>query len=732
MGNSSRPFKGSFDGCFKAFSNVTVSVGIFGGLFGDLGNGGSISNVYLSESNINGGYNAGGIAGYSEGTIENCHVQESVTISGESMVGGIVGTSKGSVNYCENKATVSGTSTQVGGIVGSMISGKVTGCLNEGNVSSENAYVGGIVGQFNNAIIEECINTGTVSSNNYAVGGIVGYGSGYSSNNRINRCLNLAQVEGNRSVGGIIGYFYEGNVTYEGNYYAGECNVGGISGSDEAGAGRGYIISNDDDVYADIFPIDEEEGTFVGITYDGIRYVGAGETTKLLIEKSPEAPEGIIAASAGILKPLDEEYYDEINDVFYLLTMPSEGGDVNLSITEGVGLTVAGYDESAKSGWKFIASPVVCDVAARTVSNIFGATEYDLYRFNQSEDLEWRNYKTQPFELENGKGYLYASKEDATLVFRGTTYNTAETMEVPLTYDQNATLAGWNLVGNPFPRAAYIDKSYYKLNDDGSVIVAEPVLSATYISPCHGVFVQVDENETVTFSTTAPTQQNAANNGGLQIALTQANMRSNAMLDNAIVSFGEGQQLGKFRFGRQNANIYIPQDGKDYAIASVGRDAARHVSTEMPLNFKANKDGTYTLSINPENVEMDYLHLIDNLTGADVDLLAGNGGDARHSVSTYTFDAKTTDYESRFKLVFAANNGAANDDNASFAFISNDNIIVNGEGTLQVIDATGRVIRTVGLSQCGSRTTTAGMTPGVYVLRLIKGETVRTQKIMIR
>ena len=593
MGNSSRPFKGSFDGCFKAFSNVTVSVGIFGGLFGDLGNGGSISNVYLSESNINGGYNAGGIAGYSEGTIENCHVQESVTISGESMVGGIVGTSKGSVNYCENKATVSGTSTQVGGIVGSMISGKVTGCLNEGNVSSENAYVGGIVGQFNNAIIEECINTGTVSSNNYAVGGIVGYGSGYSSNNRINRCLNLAQVEGNRSVGGIIGYFYEGNVTYEGNYYAGECNVGGISGSDEAGAGRGYIISNDDDVYADIFPIDEEEGTFVGITYDGIRYVGAGETTKLLIEKSPEAPEGIIAASAGILKPLDEEYYDEINDVFYLLTMPSEGGDVNLSITEGVGLTVAGYDESAKSGWKFIASPVVCDVAARTVSNIFGATEYDLYRFNQSEDLEWRNYKTQPFELENGKGYLYASKEDATLVFSRTA-------------EQNA------------------------------------------------------------------------NNRTIQIAVAQADMRGNAVEDVAIISFNAGDALEKFVFNERNAKIYIPQGGKDYAIASVGRDGVHTVSTEMPLNFKAAKNGEYTLTFNLENVDLDYLHLIDNLTGDDMDLLATDGGDAMHCVSTCTFTAKTTDYASRFRLVFS------NDD------------------------------------------------AGVYVLRLIAGDSVKTQKIVVR
>ena len=103
-------------------------------------------------------------------------------------------------------------------------------------------------------------------------------------------------------------------------------------------------------------------------------------------------------------------------------------------------------------------------------------------------------------------------------------------------------------------------------------------------------------------------------------------------------------------------------------------------------------------------------------------------------VSTYTFTAKTTDYESRFKLVFSAIRDA-NDDDAPFAYISNGEIIViadAGTASLQVIDLMGRVIRTVGLSQCGSRTTTSGMASGVYVLRLINGDNVKTQKIIIK
>ena len=52
----------------------------------------------------------------------------------------------------------------------------------------------------------------------------------------------------------------------------------------------------------------------------------------------------------------------------------------------------------------------------------------------------------------------------------------------------------------------------------------------------------------------------------------------------------------------------------------------------MPICFKANEDGLYTITVNPENVEVRYLHLIDNMTGADVDLLATNGGDAEDCV----------------------------------------------------------------------------------------------------
>ena len=364
-----------------------------------------------------------------------------------------------------------------------------------------------------------------------------------------------------------------------------------------------------------------------------------------------------------------------------------------------------------------------------------GTYNYDLYRFNQSADLEWENYHSNdtpqnPFMLENGKGYLYASKADRTLTF-STPFNTDNTKTVDLEYDADAEFAGWNLVGNPFPVQAWANKSYYTMNSEGTGLVANEVASSTPIPPLTGVMMQTTSTtgENVTFSTTEPTQQ-SANNGSLQIALQQAvepvetpltkvgpsTSSGTLTLDNAIVSFNEGTQLGKYYFGRQNANINLPQGGEEYAIAfSDGHG-------EMPLNFKATKDGEYTLSVAPDGGEMEYLHLIDNLTGANVDLTA---------TPQYTFTAKTTDYASRFRLVFSICEDA-NGDNAPFAYVSNGEIIlttnVNGNATLQIVDVTGRVIVQ---GDAINRVSTSGMTSGIYVLRLINGDDVRTQKIVI-
>ena len=414
--------------------------------------------------------------------------------------------------------------------------------------------------------------------------------------------------------------------------------------------------------------------------------------------------------------------------------------DVEISLVRTFTKNITGYGTSDKGGYHLIASPLAGQTNATNVQNMINANlnDFDLYRFDQQGDNngnEWINWKgngtPNQFALENGKGYLYASKNGAELSFTGVAYS--GNGQITLNKVGGARFEGWNLVGNPFATAATITKPFYRMNPEGNEIIANE--DSNSIAPMEGIFVVADNNgETLTFS-----QATRATNDGERIVVdlsrpsTGSGTGSTSVIDRAIVRFGEGHTLPKFQLNPSHTKVYIPQDGKDYAIASIGRDGVHTVSTEVPVNFKATQNGTYTLSFSLENMEVDYLHLIDNMTGEDVDLLSAGDCGSESAMTTegvsYTFTAKTTDYASRFRLVFAA---AADETSANpvFAFINNGNIIVNGEGTLQIVDATGRVIVCRDASHA-SAISTSGMAPGVYILRLINGDDMKTQKIVV-
>ena len=418
-----------------------------------------------------------------------------------------------------------------------------------------------------------------------------------------------------------------------------------------------------------------------------------------------------------------------------------DGGPGNPGyFTEPFTKEIAGYEDN-ESGWYLIASPLAADIAPTAVTNMTNET-FDLYCFDQTggtNGKEWKNYKahTSDFVLENGQGYLYANSGDVTLMFADTPYNGDG--KVNLTYstdNPNATMHGWNLIGNPFSTNATIGNTpFYRMNAAGSEIIAADVNDNT-VNPMEGIFVKATQaNQTVTFVTTMTRGNANSNSAALVMDISQ---NRGGVIDRAIVRFDEGQTLPKFQIHENSTKIYIPQDGMDYAIAVIASDSEAIQPTEHPVNFKASENGTYTLTISPtlnsQLSTLNYLHLIDNMTGADVDLLRVGDCGSVPAMTTegkgYTFTAKTTDYESRFKLVFAVGSSTGSD---TFAFIdASGNLIVNGEGTLQVFDVLGHQLVTKQLSTLNSQLSTLNYAPGVYVLRLINGENVRTQKIVVR
>ena len=74
----------------------------------------------------------------------------------------------------------------------------------------------------------------------------------------------------------------------------------------------------------------------------------------------------------------------------------------------------------------------------------------------------------------------------------------------------------------------------------------------------------------------------------------------------------------------------------------------------------------------------------------------------------------------------------ADGDSETFAFYSNGSFVINNEGvaTLQVIDVMGRIISSESIN--GSANVNINAADGVYMLRLINGERVKTQKVVVK
>ena len=165
IGTYDNPFRGTFDGAgytisgIRIYKKYTTSNKSYmdQGLFGYVGEGGTVKRVNLADTRITAYTSGGGIAGRAyHSTIEDCSVSNDVWIyaveNGADDQGGIVGCSQsGTVRRCISRATLA-------------IKSGLTSC---------NSF-GGIVGDNNNTITD-CIAIGVIIPNVNARGAIVGY-----------------------------------------------------------------------------------------------------------------------------------------------------------------------------------------------------------------------------------------------------------------------------------------------------------------------------------------------------------------------------------------------------------------------------------------------------------------------------------------------------------------------------------------------------------------------------
>ena len=217
----SNSYTGTFDGGNHTITGLTVTgSNEYAGLFGYIGSGGKVKNVTLKDVKIESKHDvgsAGGVAGWSDGNIENCSVSGRVSGSG-------------------NNGTA-------GGVVGFQVGGSLTGCSSSATVNA-GGVAGGVAGLTNSgATLTACYATGDVTlessgTGSYFAGGVVGNNG---SSSTLKACYAWGSVTGSGSgtvyVGGVTGSNDLGTLTA---CYHAKGDVSGPDGATGGVAGRNF------------------------------------------------------------------------------------------------------------------------------------------------------------------------------------------------------------------------------------------------------------------------------------------------------------------------------------------------------------------------------------------------------------------------------------------------------------------------------------------------------------
>lgn len=396
---------------------------------------------------------------------------------------------------------------------------------------------------------------------------------------------------------------------------------------------------------------------------------------------------------------------------------------------------ITAVPEGDPYGWTIVSLPIdnavlVDDYVYNTniITKKTTPFDFDLLRYDEPSHF-WDSYNDNSHQFDDvfktmtkGRGYLYRNQNNMSLEFYGA-MNVGD-VDYAVTYTSSAApLSGFNLIGNPYTEAITILNTillgqgdtpladnkqlsgFYKL-DGGGAWTSRIVDPTETFALAEGFLVQIpQEAKKVRFSKTARTPSSKA-----ERKLIMLTVSNNEYEDNAYAVLEDC--LGLNKIGHINEDIpmlYIRQNGEDYAIAAMAGDVK-----EFDLNFKATTTGRYTLNVKSEG-NFNYMHLIDKLSNKDVDMLVEKD---------YTFIGTPADSENRFIVRLGMNNGESDD----FVYQSGSDIIVDGNGELQVFDVTGRMVMNTTVN--GVRTVNVP-SHGIYVFRMI-GDSIKTKKIVVR
>ena len=387
----------------------------------------------------------------------------------------------------------------------------------------------------------------------------------------------------------------------------------------------------------------------------------------------------------------------------------------------------AGIGNVVGKNWSTISTPI----ANAAIPEATAGT-HDLYRYNEEKEL-WEYFNddedqsqggvSNPFDkLELGRGYLYANAKDITLELEGN-LNSSSIGPISLNYTEGNKFAGFDFIGNPFTHT--ITRSNIKASP------SQALSTGFYVVGANGTWIaKTDSNDKIAPMESVLIKANGpgdliihSNNGSKRAARNEdsyisVNVASKTHSDVTHISFNEGMGLDKISHRNpDNPMIYIPVEGKNYAIAMMSQDVK-----EVPVYFNANRMAEYTISIEQKNCEFNTMTLVDKLTGIETNML----------IEDYSFMARTFDDANRFIIRLSIEDNS-DSESENFAFISNGQMIIEeieGQGVVRIFDVMGRHIAQHSVSGSAS-IATDGLATGMYIIQMADDNGVKVQKIII-
>lgn len=370
------------------------------------------------------------------------------------------------------------------------------------------------------------------------------------------------------------------------------------------------------------------------------------------------------------------------------------------------------------TGWQFISSPV----KGATIDDFTPVeSDYDLYRYDGSKDLEWINYKdnnvNEAIAFQQGVAYMASYQSETKAAFKGT-LNHEASYEYELTYSADKDITNFHLLGNPFSFnmnwnelvRENIAGGYAVVNEDGGY----DYYSSGTIKVGDGFFVKaVRENPMVSYSTSKV--QRGMETEDLFINLIAT---GKAGSDNVVINLGGAEDIGfpkMNNFNKSIADIYVENNDKRYGVYNFDEDVK-----EVDVSFEAKEIGNYTISLETRG-EFESVILHDRFTGEKTNML----------LEDYNFTATSRDDCNRFVVKFKSNSQEPTA-NSHFVYQYGEDLVVNAEGAVQIIDMMGRVIYNSVLNSENPRIDVGGFAKVAYVVRLINADGIKTQKIILK